>query len=400
MIMTVKKIYRLCILIGVGLLCNNCVDEFEFGTQNFEDILVVESTVTDELKFHEVLISRTFRLENDGPLPESGATVSVVDDQQVVYAFNEAEPGKYVSANMFEAEAGRSYQLRITTNDGVSYSSRSAALPQKTQIDDLYAERIINDDGVEGIGIFVDSFDPTGNASFYRYTFDETYQVIPPFWAPIDLEIISDNPPEVAIVPREREERTCYKTESSNNIILTTTNNLTENRIDRFMVHFIEPDNVVLRDRYSILVRQFVQSAEAQEFYSTLRDFSDSESLFSQVQPGFINGNIFSVDTPNENVLGFFEVVSVSSDRIFINRRDLIPNTVRPEFEANCTEGSLFVETNVGIVIDLVRRRGLRLVAFEPSLTDPNRGEYTLTIPVCTDCTVSGTNIRPDFWED
>ncbi|WP_109299079.1 DUF4249 domain-containing protein [Aquimarina sp. AU474] len=393
--MMIKNIYRLMLLISVSLVCNNCVDEFEFGTQNFEDILVIESTITDELKFQEVLISRTFRLENDGPLAESNATVSIVDDQQVEYSFNETEPGKYVSANMFEAQVGRSYQLQITTNDGMSYSSRSSILPQKAQIDNLYAERVINDAGVEGIGIFVDSFDPTGNANFYRYKFDETYQIIPPFWAPIDIEIVSDNPPEVAIVPRVREERVCYKTVPSNNIILTSTNNLTENRVDRFMVHFIESDNVALRDRYSILVEQLIQTSEAQEFYSTLKDFSDSESLFSQVQPGFINGNIFSVNTPNENVLGFFEVVSVSSERIFVNLKDFIPSAVRPEFDGNCTAGSLFVETNVAIIIDLVRRRGMRLAAFD-GFTE----EYTLTIPVCTDCTVSGTNIRPDFWED
>ncbi|WP_160114525.1 DUF4249 domain-containing protein [Aquimarina sp. AU474] len=377
------------------LVCNGCVEEFEFGTQNFEDILVIESTITDELKFQEVLISRTFRLENDDPLSENNATVSVVDDQQVVYTFNEAEPGRYVSVNMFAAQVGRSYQLQITTNDGVSYSSRSSILPQKTQIDNLYAERIINDDGVEGIGIFVDSFDPTGNANFYRYKFEETYQIIPPFWSALDLEIVSDNPPEVELVPRTREERVCYKTELSNNIILTGTNNLSENRVDRFMVRFIRPDDVVLRDRYSILVEQFVQSLEAHEFYSTLRDFSDSESLFSQVQPGFINGNIFSINNPNENVLGFFEVASVSSDRIFINLKDLIPTAVRPQFQGNCSEATLFEEGNVAIIIDLLRRRGLRLVAFNPA-----SGEYTLTIPICTDCNVLGTNVRPDFWED
>ncbi len=390
-----KRIYRLFLFMSLILVCNGCVEEFEFGTQNFEDILVIESTITDELKFQEVLISRTFRLENDDPLSENNATVSVVDDQQVVYTFNEAEPGRYVSVNMFAAQVGRSYQLQITTNDGVSYSSRSSILPQKTQIDNLYAERIINDDGVEGIGIFVDSFDPTGNANFYRYKFEETYQIIPPFWSALDLEIVSDNPPEVELVPRTREERVCYKTELSNNIILTGTNNLSENRVDRFMVRFIRPDDVVLRDRYSILVEQFVQSLEAHEFYSTLRDFSDSESLFSQVQPGFINGNIFSINNPNENVLGFFEVASVSSDRIFINLKDLIPTAVRPQFQGNCSEATLFEEGNVAIIIDLLRRRGLRLVAFNPA-----SGEYTLTIPICTDCNVLGTNVRPDFWED
>ncbi len=390
--MLVKYAYRLFLLSGLVLLCNNCVEEFEFGTQNFENILVVESTLTDELVMQEVLISRTFRLENEGPASESNATVRVIDDQQVEYLFSESESGQYISNIAFAAEPGRSYQLQITTQDGVSYASRSSRLPQDTQIDNMYAERVINDDGVEGIGIFIDSFDPTGNANFYRYEFDETYQIIPPFWSNLDLEIISDDPPEVSIVQRVREERVCYKTEKSNKIILTTTNDLSENRINRFMVHFLTPDDVALRNRYSILIRQFVQSVEAQNFYETLRNFSDSESLFSQVQPGFIEGNIFPVDNQDKNVLGFFGIASMSSDRIFIDLKDFFPDVFRPRFDANCT---LFESQNVSDIIEIVRRRDLKLVAF-----DGNSGVYVFTIAICSDCNVLGSNIRPDFWED
>ncbi len=377
-------------------MCNGCVEEFEFGTQNFEDLLVIESTITDELKLQEVLISRTFRLENDGPLPESNATVSVIDDLQVEYVFNEAEPGRYVSVNMFEALAGRSYQLQITTNDGKSYSSRSSVLPQKTQIDNLYAEQVINDDGVEGIGIFVDSFDPTGNADFYRYEFIETYQIIPPFYSDITLEILSNEPPVIDIGPRTREERVCYRTEISNKIILNNIGTLSESNVNRFMVHFLPPDDEVLRNRYSILVRQLVQSAEANQFFETLKEFSDSESLFSQIQPGFIQGNILSVNNADENVLGFFEVATVSSERVFINFRDILPGVFRPDFQVRCTLLTQRGATNNGIreVIRLAET-GFRLVTFDATTND-----YIFTTPICTDCNVLGTNIRPDFWVD
>ena len=305
--MMAKKIYRLLLLSGLALICNNCVEEFDFGTQNFEDILVVDARITDELKFQEVTLSRTFRLENEGPAPEIGASVSVTDDQQNVFQFSETTEGQYVSNVAFAAEPGVSYQLQITTQSGKSYTSRSVVLPHATPIDDLYAERIINDDGEEGIGFFVDSFDPTGNAFFYRYEYEETYQTIPPHWFDLDIEVISRNPPEIALVPREREERVCYKTEVSNRFIINTTSDLEENRVERFMVHFVTPSDVKVRDRYSILVRQFVQSPEAHEFFDTLSNFSDLESLFSQLQPGFVTGNILAVQDPNENVLGFLK---------------------------------------------------------------------------------------------
>ncbi len=394
--MFVKKTYLLVVLIALASVSNSCVEEFEFGTQNFEDILVVQARLTDELKNQEVILSRSFRLENEGPVPEVGATVSIIDDQQMTYQFTEVAEGQYISNDMFAAMTDRNYQLMITSQDGQSYTSRSVSLPQKVQIDDLYAERVINDDGVEGIGIFVDSFDATGNASFYRYEYEETYQILPPFWFDLDIEVISEEPPEIAVVSRTREERVCYKTDLSKNILLTTTNNLAESRVEKFMVNFVTPDEEILRGRYSILVKQFVQSLEAHEFYETLRDFSDSESLFSQIQPGFINGNVLSVDNPNENVLGYFEVTSVSVKRIFVNREDLFPNSIRPEFSANCP--FFFVSgSDPRAVIDAVTRRGLKLVAVQGAL---DFDTYTFTFRICSDCNVLGSNIRPDFWVD
>ena len=147
-----KYTYRWTLFVSIALASNACVEEFEFGTQNFEDILVVESTITNELKFQEVSVSRTFRLEQDGPVPEQNAEVVVTSgNEQVTYLFEETSPGKYVSTTMFEAEANTSYQLEITTADGESYTSLPVTLPQVTQIDNLTAERVVNDQGVEGV---------------------------------------------------------------------------------------------------------------------------------------------------------------------------------------------------------------------------------------------------------
>ncbi|SHJ06626.1 DUF4249 domain-containing protein [Aquimarina spongiae] len=394
--MMVKKIYRLLLLSGLALVCNNCVEEFDFGTQNFEDILVVDARITDELKFQKVALSRTFRLENEGPAPEIGASVSVTDDRQNVFQFSETTEGQYISNEAFAAESGVNYQLQITTLNGKSYASRAVTLPQPTPIDELYVERIINDDGEEGVGFFVDSFDPTGNAFFYRYEYEETYQIIPPFWFDLDIKVISRDPPEIDVVSREREERICYKNEFSNRIIINETTSLSENRVERFMVQFLASSDLKLRDRYSILVKQFVQTPEAHEFFDTLSNFSDLESLFSQLQPGFIVGNILSVENPNENVLGFFELTPISEKRVFVNRRDFFPESTKPDYPANC---SFFEESEDEPlkVIDAVENRGLKLISVGAGFI---YDQYTFTFKICSDCNVLGSNVRPDFWVD
>ncbi|SHJ06677.1 DUF4249 domain-containing protein [Aquimarina spongiae] len=391
-----KYTYRLLILTGIVQVSGGCVEEFEFGTQNFEDILVVESTITNELKSQKVSISRTFRLENEGPVPEQNARVSILDNQGTTYTFVEENPGVYLSSSTFTAESGRSYQLQITTQDEKSYASQFVTLPQVTQIDNIKAERVINDQGVAGVGILVDSFDPTGNANFYRYEFEETYQIIPPFFSCIQLAIISNDPPVIDIAPRTREERVCYRTDISNSIILNTTGTLAESNVKDFVVRFIPPDDAVLRNRYSILVKQFVQSAEAYEFYETLSNFSDSESLFTQIQPGFIEGNVQSVDNPDESVLGFFEAASVSTARVFVNLKDVLPGVFRPDFQVRCAllNQRGVTDNEIREIIRLVEG-GFRLFTF-----DATTNVYSLATPICTDCNVLGTNVRPDFWED
>jgi hypothetical protein len=58
-----------------------------------------------------------------------------------------------------------------------------------------------------------------------------------------------------------------------------------------------------------------------------LKELSGSDGILSQNQPGFFFGNIKSVENPNEKVIGYFEVSSVSSQRIFFNYEDVFPGS-------------------------------------------------------------------------
>ncbi len=401
--MILKKTHPIVLMMLVSFTISTCVEPFEIEDDTFESILVVNAILTDEVKQQEILLSRTFSLkaEDAGSPEERNANVKIVDDLQNEYIFQETDPGKYVSTAIFSAQPGRSYQLLITTSDGRSYASEPNSLSANTQIDRLYAERIINDDGIEGIGIFVDSFDPTGNAIFYRYEYEETYKIVAPSWSPLEAIILSDNPPAVEVIPKtDPNDRFCYKTIPSNRIIITSTDDLSENRIDRFLVRFIRSDDFILRTRYSILVHQFVQSREVQAFYEALKDFSDPESLFSQTQPGFIAGNVFAVDNSEENVLGYFEISTVSSQRIFFNFSDFFPVEDPPDFVDECqrVDVALFPGLGEPSLINALRFADFIFFNFASSGDAPL--VLKLVPRVCGDCTVLGSNIVPDFWEE
>ncbi|MEZ0131763.1 DUF4249 family protein, partial [Flavobacterium sp. LBUM151] len=93
---------------------------------------------------------------------------------------------------------------------------------------------------------------------------------------------------------------------------------LSEDRIN-LPIRFIDIKDPIIGERYSIIVRQYVQNLESYTFYKILKSLSTSTSLFSQVQPGFNYGNLKSANDPNEKIVGYFEVSSVSSKRIFFN---------------------------------------------------------------------------------
>ena len=401
-----KKTNFFTILLVLVCVCTSCIDEIDFETETFESALVIEATITDEFKNQEVLLSRTFKFEEDGPNPELNANVRIESDNGT-FTFQEMEDGKYVSTETFATQANINYQLLVTTSDGRSYSSAQTQSTSTTQIDDVYAERETNDDGVNGISIYADSFDPSGNSRYYRYEYLETAKVIAPFWTPMDLNVTLPDFPdcEVEVVNRTQEEQLCFRTVSSININQVNTTTFTEDRVSRHLVRFISSDNFLLTQRYSILVSQYIQSAAAFTYFETLKEFSgENGSLFSQSQPGFFSGNVFSVSNSVEKVIGFFDVSTVSSERIFFNYDDFYPGEEAPPFIVSCdpVAPSRVELGSCGSLISEVLRNRVKYLDTNDGVNyeQLDGGPYLVVLRECGDCTALGDNVEPDFWQE
>lgn len=403
--MTIKNGQLILLITLIGCISNSCVETFDFETEveTFESALVIEATITNELKSQEILLSRTFALDEDGPSPENNANVKVIDGVQNEYLFHETDPGVYISNTAFSVQPNRNYTLQIITNNGRSYASQPTQLTKNTHIDNLYPLRSFNDDGVEGMSIFVDSFDPTGNSNYYRYTYEETYKIIAPLYDSLEIVFQEGSFFDHDLILRPEQEKICYGTTKSNTIIITSTIGFVEDRIDQFRVRFISRDNYIMSYRYSILVKQHVQSREAYTFYETLKDFSESESLFSENQTGFISGNVFSVANQQEKVLGFFDVSFLDAHRVYFNYEDYFPGEVLPPYAIGCNGFvAPLVETLGGghPLFDHIVQ-GFQFFGFNPGSDDDfvfGDGPYVLVTRACGDCTALGSNVVPDFW--
>jgi len=408
---------KICCTILVFPLLLGCIQPFDVETQIFEGVLVVDARLSDEEKQHEVLLSRARPFEQDSISAEGNATVSIIDNTGTTYNFTEVEPGKYVSNTSFSAQQNTAYQLEIRTSNAFEFSSESITTPSQATISNLYAERATNDSG-EGVGIFLDNADVSSDLNYFRYEYEEAFKIIAPFWDPFEFEVLDDiwfgveDPQdgyEVGIKLREQEERVCYNELSSTQIIQTATKGLAENTIERFLVRFLDRNNYIISHRYSILVKQFAQTQEAFNYYQKLEEFSSSESVFADVQPGFLAGNINSQSNFDAQVIGYFEVASVSEKRIFFNYSDLFPGEPLPPYAINCepTGAPLIDVPTLGGPPRSPLIDGIRSEAFtffgenEVPPEDPTFfAPFFTKERACGDCTVLGSTLKPDFWID
>lgn len=395
--------YKLFLLIVFFISVTSCVDPYQLQTSNYEEAIVIEATITNELKTQQVKISKTYALENSGPVLVTDAEVFITDNDGTQYNFEE-QSGVYNSTAEFAAIPGKQYILTVNTSNGRTYKSTAKTLTTLNQIDTVVPIVATNSDGERGVQIVVNSFDPTNSSKYYRYEYEETAKVTAPKWKPEKAIVLPSNAeinhPYIELISRDTEARVCYTPNKSNTIIQTTTNNLSEDRVSNFEVHFLNQSDYTIAERYSILVKQYVESLESYTFYRTLFELSQSGNVLSPSQPGFIYGNLISVDNPNEKVIGYFNVSAVSQKRIFFNYSDLFPGEAVPPYFDECTELEFnYCFSPPPAECDGTRLNGLvnsgALIYY--SITGLN---YVFIKPICGDCTSFSSNIRPEFWID
>ncbi|NND15131.1 MAG: DUF4249 domain-containing protein [Eudoraea sp.] len=422
------------------LLLASCVEEFDletFGDENFEASLVVEATLTDELKNQTIYLSRSdvrTDLETDtiynpfiplglGPRDsvnvERFAAVSVRMNGVATIDFQEVEPGTYVSTAPFAIEMGADYEVLIQTNNGATYSSVPMQLAGKAEITNVYAERMTNEFGIEGVTIYVDGRAMGGQAENYRYTFEETYKIIAPVWDDQEFRLTNYDPCalpvptyNLEIVPRSVQNRVCYNTVPSNTIVLNNTAERSGNTITRFPVHFINREDFIISHRYSIEVSQLVEDSDAFSYYKALSSFSSSGNIFSQVQPGSLMANVSRDGDPDELVLGYVEVASITKRRAYFNYDDLFPGEPLPPYPITCSLHSspeshasfcatgMFSNNCPQSIIERVNQGTISYVSLNDLGIGTCPGPYVYVASICGDCTLLGSNEVPEFWID
>jgi len=103
--------------LSIWFLVLGCTEEIVIEDNGFESILVVESTITDNLENQTVKLSRTSKLNDTLFQVEQNAIVTV-NEGNTTYNFTSIGNGRYLSDEKFSAKENLDYQLNITTQNG------------------------------------------------------------------------------------------------------------------------------------------------------------------------------------------------------------------------------------------------------------------------------------------
>jgi len=195
------------------LFFGSCTDPYVLQTKNYEEALVIEATITNELKHQEIKITKTYKLEENFPTTVTDAVVILKDNLGNTYDFAE-QGNKYISVNEFKAEPNRQYQLKIITENGKSYVSTTETLTHETNIQSI-VPKVNNVNGIRGVEMIVNSFDPSNSSKYYRYEYEETNKIIAPKWVPVKAVVSpSPSPGVINLVPRTEEAQVCFTTKN------------------------------------------------------------------------------------------------------------------------------------------------------------------------------------------
>jgi hypothetical protein len=239
-------------------------------------------------------------------------------------------------------------------------------------IDSLFYEKVLIKEATlysppqEGNLIYLNAYDPDGDCRFYRWDYIKTWKFQTPYMVANQV---------------------CWISSNSKNIDVTNTSVLSEDRVIRHLVIFISNETDRLSERYGIIVNQYSLSENEFAYWEKIKNIShDVGGLYDKI-PSSIAGNLFCIEDPGEQVLGYFSVSAKASKRIYID--ELFRGLVNPYKE--CPADTFAINRPIpGLDV-------YRWIIYE----NPSRGIVVTTYDQsCADCTARGTTTRPEFWED
>jgi hypothetical protein len=322
-----------------------------------------------------IRISRTTNLETTSVEAERAAQVSVEGKDNSILSLIALGNGYYQSPDAGIKINGE-YRLRIVTR-GKEYLSDYIKARKTPAIDSVFWRQ-----EEEGLRIMLNTHDATDSTRYYRWEFNETWEVRS-YFRSIWIYIKDSN--YVRRRSLQEEVSVGWKNDSSKNILIGSTAHLQSDIVFRAPVIFIPAGDERPAERYSIIVRQYALDKPAFGFYELMKKNTEELGTIFDPQPSEVSGNIHCVNDPGEPVIGYITASTMEEKRIFISSQEL----VRWNFRQNCDV------YNVDKHPDTLKKyfgSGYMPIDEKPTY-------YPGALGKCVDVTVRGASLlKPAFW--
>ncbi|WP_339788939.1 DUF4249 domain-containing protein [uncultured Imperialibacter sp.] len=374
-----------------------CTEPFEPPVDERQtDILVVEGIVNASDSTALVKLSRARPLSQvDTSYAEPGAAVSIHSSAGDIFTLKEETVGNYVAYSL-PIDKSVTYRLNITTANGTDYVSDTVSIKSTPPIDSL-SFGVTNDN--MGLSIRLTTHDDSGQSRYYAWSYTETYEYHAAFNS--GYKFIDGVP--IIRTPEERIDK-CWRSISSTDVLIGTSQNLTKDIISEQELNIIPKYSPKISVRYSILIEQRVLSSQEFEYLSLLKKTTEGQGTLFDGSPGPVVGNIHQANDYKAVVLGYFGGSEIIRERHFLTFNEL-PEVLRePPSKDGCQLSFTCDNTQPRFTnfippcffLEDLSSKSAIIGVFSGG-TNPT--SYTFTKAQCADCRLQGgITTPPDFW--
>ncbi|WP_207423810.1 DUF4249 domain-containing protein [Desertivirga brevis] len=358
-------------------ICSACRKPFNPEVEaQFKNLLVVEGylNIGDSTTF---ILSRTGDLKDwQSRIPEANARIEVQDNLGTVIWGTTSEKGDCLLVTT-ELNVNQSYRIKITTNNGKVYQTDFLESKQTPEIDSI-SRRIEN----EGFKLYISTHDSSNKARYYSWSYEETWEITTAFYSYVEYK-------SGEIVPRDQSINInrCWQGDNSSEILLNSTERLTEDRVSQASLAFVKGNSIKLRELYSILVKQYTHTREGYQYLENMKKNTEKIGSIFDPQPSELKGNLACITNPEELVMGWISAGTVTEKRFFINKRDRLTEWLSREEECE--------SKRVRLDSVLLYTMGGYLIRDYAGYT-----HVVMSREQCIDCRLRGTNVKPDYWPE
>lgn len=379
----------------LSVLAGSCISEFNAKLSSSEvNILVVEGNIiaNSEVNFY---LTKSIPLSDEEK--KDSTDFSNVEAKLVIIGDDgfRSDPAEHVGMGTYRINIGDlnehvSYGVEIEY-EGETYRSALMKPLYTPEIDSISWKQ--SGKGAD-VSFHVSTHDTKNEGhSYFIWNYEEDWE----FTSTFRPHVFFDPETETFYEDHTYPYYYCWKKSSGSEILVGSTEALTENRIVNNKLYAYESIDEKLSLLYSVLVKQRAITKDAYEYYLNKNKFNNEMGGLFTPQPFELESNISCITDPSKKVIGFVGVsMNTTQTRIFVSTEKI----TKKNAPKKCF---YYTKSEMADIVGDVPIKEYYFLGYEP-LTFDDEGNmdnlgFLWSESRCVSCIkAGGSKNKPDFW--